>query len=294
VVAKLEPPLLVILGETASGKTALAIELAQRLNGEIICADAWTVYKGFDIGTAKPTQAERQGVPHHLLDIADPAEGFSAAAFQRMTNEAIANISTRGKLPIMVGGTGLYIDGVLFGYNFLPKPDEQLRNELDKMSLDGLIARAKASGFDISRVDTHNKRRVMRLIENNGQFPTKQSLREHTFVLGLHRSIEDLRQRIEQRVDVMIATGLVAEVTELSKKYGWECEPMKGSAYRAFRDYMRGDDTLEMAKNSTIQNDLQLAKKQRTYFRKNSSIHWIDYPCKTDDIVDLVTTNLNN
>lgn len=291
-VAKLAP-LLVVVGETASGKTALGIDLAQRLNGEIICADSWTVYRGFDIGTAKPTQAEQSGVPHHLLDVANPAVGFSAAVFQRMAQQAIADIVARGKLPIMVGGTGLYIDSVLFDYSFLPPSDPAVRQQLNALSLADLLIRAEERGLDISSIDTRNKRRVIRLIENSGVLPTKKPLRDNTLVLGLRRDPHELQQRIVARAEAMIEAGLEGEVRRLGERYGWDCEPMKAPAYRAMRDYIQGAISLEIAKERMVQNDLKLAKKQRTWFKRNSSIQWLDDRSKITDIVELVTTSLN-
>ena len=291
--AKVEPALLVILGETASGKTALALELAEALNGEIICADSWTVYKGFDIGTAKPTPAEQAQVPHHLLDIADPAEGFSAALFQRLAQQAINDVAARGKLPILVGGTGLYIDSVIYNYSFLPAAEPQVRQELNALSLEDLLARAQEQRLDLSTIDTRNKRRVIRLIENKGVLPSKQPLRDNTVLLGIERSLDQLRARIEARLDAMVAAGLVDEVRRLGELYGYDCEPMKAPAYRAFAEYIRGNITLDMAKQRSVLNDLKLAKKQRTWFKRNSSIHWVSDRSKISNIVDIVTTNLN-
>lgn len=286
-------PLVIIVGETASGKTALAIELAKRLDGEIICADSWTVYKGFDIGTAKPTQEEQAGIPHYLLDVADPANGFSAAVFQRLAKQAIQDIASRGKLPIMVGGTGLYIDSVLYDYSFLPASDPALRAELNALGLEELLRRAKKMGLDTGAIDLRNKRRVIRLIENDGVLPTKHPARTNTMVLGLRRSRDDLRERIIKRVDTMVEAGLAEEVQQLGNRYGWDCEPMKAPAYRAFRNYIDGTITLDMAKQCTVQNDLRLAKKQRTWFKRNNSIHWLNDRSKISDTVDLITTYLN-
>lgn len=286
-------PLVVIVGETASGKTALGIELAKRLNGEIICADSWTVYKGFDIGTAKPGKEEQAGIPHHLLNVADPAIGYSAAVFQRQAKEAIREIASKGKLPIIVGGTGLYIDSILYDYSFLPASDPELRAELNGLSLDELLQRADAMKLDTSYIDVRNKRRIIRLIENDGVLPTKKPLRPNTFIVGLRRPAEALRQRITARVDVMVEDGLVDEVRQLGERYGWDCEPMKAPAYRAFKDYVDGTISLEMAKERTVQNDLKLAKKQRTWFKRNNSIHWVDDRSEITDIVDSITTYLN-
>jgi tRNA dimethylallyltransferase len=286
-------PLLVILGETASGKSDLAMKLARKLNGELICADSWTVYKGFDIGTAKPTVEDQKEVPHHLLDVADPAKGFSAAVFKRMALEAIDEISSRGKLPILVGGTGLYIDSILYDYSFLPASDPILRQELNTMSLDELLKRAEKMELDTDGIDLRNKRRVIRLIENEGVRPTKKPLRKNTVILGVAREPEELGQRIVTRIDAMVEAGLVDEVKRLGELYGWDCEPMRAPGYRAFSEYVRGSISLEAAKERNVQNDLQLAKKQRTWFKRNKSIHWLNNREKLQNIVDFVTTNLH-
>jgi tRNA dimethylallyltransferase len=251
------------------------------------------VYRGFDIGTAKPTLQEQARVPHHLLDVADPSAGFSAAVFQRLAKQAIDNITARGKLPIMVGGTGLYIDSILFDYSFLPPSDPVEREALDKLDLKQLLTRVSDMQLDASGIDVRNKRRIIRLIENNGALPSKQSFRDNTVVLGLKRPIYELRERIVRRIDDMVEAGLVDEVRQLGEQYGWDCEPMKAPVYRAFAGYINGDTTLEMAKERSIQNDLKLAKKQRTWFKRNSSIHWISDRSNISDIVDLITTKLN-
>src|SRR5512146_3057155 len=135
------PKLVVIVGETASGKSDLAVRVAKKFGGEIICADSWTVRKAVDIGTAKPTAAERTEIPHHLLDIAEPCEDFTAAVFKRLANEAIQDIANRGNLPILVGGTGLYIDGVIYDFGFLPAGDRKAREELNRFTNDELLKR---------------------------------------------------------------------------------------------------------------------------------------------------------
>jgi tRNA dimethylallyltransferase len=272
----------------------MAMELARRLGGELICADSWTVYEGFDIGTAKPSRADRAEVPHHLLDVADPREGFSVVLFKRLAQTAIEDISARGKLPIVVGGTGLYIDALLYDYSFLPATSPELRKELNSLSLPELLERAEAADYDLSGIDIRNKRRVIRLIENAGQRPTKQPLRVNTLILGIRRDPAELKSRIERRIDAMVAAGFPDEVKSLGEQYGWNNEPMKAPGYRAFADYVQGKISLEMAKERFRQNDLQLAKKQRTWFKRNSSIHWLSDRSKIDAIVDLVTTNLNN
>lgn len=268
-------PLVVVVGETASGKSDLAMQIAQEFDGEIICADSWTVYKGFDIGTAKPSSDDRKLVPHHLLDVANPAEGFNAALFQKLALEAIDDITSRGKVPILCGGTGLYIDSILYNYSFLPATDPAVREALNSKSLADLIQRAEDMQLDTSGVDLRNKRRVIRLIENEGIRPTKQPLRQSTLILGVRRPPEELYERIVKRIDSMVAAGFVDEVKLLGEQYGWDCEPMRAPGYRAFAAYVRGDITLDQAKERFRQNDLQLAKKQRTWFKRNRDIYWV-------------------
>lgn len=284
-------PLLVIVGETASGKSALAMDLARQFDGEIVCADSWTVYKGFDIGTAKPSPTDQREIRHHLLDIADPAEGFSAAVFKRMAEESITEVQSRGKLPILTGGTGLYIDSVLYDYGFLAPSDPGRRAELDAMELVDLLRLATELGLDLSSIDQRNKRRVIRLIENMGELPSRKPLRERTLVLGMHVPRDKLETRIEQRVDTMIAAGLEDEARRLAALYGWGVEPMKGIGYREWRDYVDGLRNMAETRQRIVQSTLQLAKKQRTWFKRNNSIQWVTSRSKA---VDLVTTFLNN
>jgi tRNA dimethylallyltransferase len=286
-------PLVVIVGETASGKSTLALALAEKFNGEIVCADSWTVYKGFDIGTAKPTTRDLTRVPHHLLDVADPKEGFSAAVFKRLANTAITDIQNRGKLPFLVGGTGLYINSVIFDYGFLPPSSPQLRAELNELSLTELLTRVEEVGFDITDIDLHNKRRVIRLIENNGVRPSRKSLREQTIILGLHMPREQLSDNIVRRVDAMLAAGLEQEVQVLAAMYGWEVEPMKGIGYREWQPYFAGQQSLAETRQRIIKASLDLAKRQRTWFKGNKSIHWLLTERKTTEAVDLLTTFLN-
>ncbi|HEY4161283.1 MAG TPA: tRNA (adenosine(37)-N6)-dimethylallyltransferase MiaA [Candidatus Saccharimonadales bacterium] len=284
------PPLVAIVGETASGKSALAMDLAEQFDGELVCADSWTVYRGFDIGTAKPTLEDRAKIPHHLLDVADPAEGFSAAVFQRLAQEAIVDILARGKLPIMVGGTGLYIDSVLYDYSFLPPSDPALRTELNALSLDELLARADELELDTSGIDLRNKRRVIRLIENNGVRPGRREMRGNTMLLGMAVERENLQQRITARVDAMFTAGLEAEVQALAKQYSWGAEAMKGIGYREWYEYFAGAQTRDETRARIIKSSMDLAKRQRTWFKRNDSIQWVS---DRSNAVDLLTTFLN-
>lgn len=284
-------PLIVIVGETASGKSALAMELAKQFNGEIVCADSWTVYRGFDVGTAKPSAIDRQAVPHHLLDIAEPSAGFSAAVFKREAQRAIADVQERGRLPILAGGSGLYIDSVLYDYGFLEQSDPDERTALNAMELPRLLEYAHELKLDLGTIDIRNKRRVIRHIENKGVKPTRQHIRANTLVLGLRIPSQELSERIERRVDAMITEGLEKETLYLADLYGWEVEPMKGIGYREWQKYFEGSQTFSETRQKIIQNTYRLAKKQRTWFKRNNSIHWIN---SRGEAVDLVTTFLNN
>lgn len=283
------PPLIAIVGETASGKTALAIDLARRFNGEIICADSRTIYRGLDIGTAKPTAEERSIVPHHLLDVVDPDQGFSASDFKRLANEAITDIASRGKVPFLVGGSGLYIDAVLFDFAFNSPPDPAERARLQQLSIDELQAEIIARGIEMPQ-NSQNPRHLMRALETGGQSSQDTTMRENTLVLGLTIERDTLRNKIAQRVDVMIDAGFIEEVRHVVEKYGWDAPGLRAPGYKAFRAYIEGKASLEEAKAQFVQNDMQLAKRQRTWFKRNKSIHWITQQAQA---VDLATTLLN-
>jgi tRNA dimethylallyltransferase len=285
------PPLVAIVGETASGKSELALVLAKKFNGEVIAADSWTVYKDFTIGTAKPNSADRERVPHHLLDIAEPLEGYSAAEYKRHALAAIADITGRNKLPILVGGTGLYIDSVLFDYSFLPPSSTGMRSELNSRSIEELLEMINEAGYDLDGIDVRNKRRLIRLIESNGVRPNRDTeLRPNTIIIGVQVPREELRERVAKRVDAMLAAGLEAEVASLAQRYGWDVEPMKGIGYREFHEYFNGSQTIDETRERIISSSMNLAKRQRTWFKRNKSIHWIS---KQDDIVGFITTFLN-
>jgi tRNA dimethylallyltransferase len=290
----MHPKLLVIIGETASGKSELALQLAEQFDGELICADSWTVRREVNIGTAKPSAEEQARAPHHLLDVVGPCDDFTAAVFKQLTQAAISDIAARGKLPIMVGGTGLYIDSVLYDYGFLPAGDRTARQSLDLMDIAELLALIKERAIKLGDVDQRNKRRLIRLIETDGQQPRKQDLRAGTLVLGLKTDREALRRRIENRTDAMLAAGLEKEVRELAGTYGWDCEALKGVGYAQWRGYLEGAQSLEETRQKIIKATLDLAKRQRTWFKRNNSIHWLTTPVKWPDVVADVTTFLSN
>lgn len=235
-------PLIVIVGETASGKSALALELAERYNGEIICADSRTVYKGMDIGTAKPSKEDQARVPHHLLDIVEPNQTFNVGICKGLTFARIEEIHAKGKLPILVGGTGLYIDSVIFDYVFNKGAEK----------------------------DEQNPRHLKRA----GDAQTEALLRPNTLVLGIKVPKEELEKRIINRVEKMFLDGLEAEVKELADQYGWAAEAMTGVGYREWQEYFAGQQTLEDTKELIIIHTRQYAKRQRTWFKRNLHIHW--------------------
>lgn len=285
-------PLLVIVGETASGKSKLAMEVAQALNGEIICADSMTVRQGTDIGSAKPNEAERALIPHHLIDVVRPNESFTAAQFKLLAQEAIEDITSRGNLPIMVGGSGLYIDGVIYDYGFLPSVNPEDRQRLNDMTNEQLLEEIQVMGLEIGDIDSKNNRRLIRLIETDGVQPTKQNLRANTLVIGLEPNREQLNERIEQRVDAMFDAGLEYEVEDLAKQFGWDCEALKGVGYSQWRNYFLGTQSIQETKKYIVKATQDLAKRQRTWFKRNKSIQWLSTPVNWQDVVAIVTTNL--
>lgn len=286
-------PLIVILGETASGKSALGVELAERFGGEIICADSRTVYRGLDIGTAKPTADERARVRHWGLDLVTPAERFTAAAFKAYAHKAIDDINSRGRPAIMVGGTGLYIDAVIYDFQFRPPPDPAVRAELAALSVEELQQRLHNRGIALPE-NARNPRHLTRALETGGASAGRGNLRAHTLLIGLQLPRPELRRRLTARVEAMTAAGLADEVRIQAERYGWDAPGLQAPAYRAFRGYLEGSKTLQQAKDDFIQNDLSLAKRQRTWFRRNKSIHWLSTEDKSAKAVDLATTFLNN
>lgn len=284
-----DAPLVVIVGPTASGKTALALEIARRFHGEIIAGDSRTVYIGADIGTAKPTAQEQAMVPHHLIDVAMPSEQFTVADFQKQARAAIADVSARGKLPILVGGSGLYIDAVIYNFSLRGGRGAMNRERYAGLSVDELQKLLSQKDIPLPQ-NSRNPRHLIRSLESNGQAHARQPLRPHTVIIGLDPGREVLRQKISSRVAAMVAAGLVDEVRRLAGQYGWDAPALQAPAYRAFRGYVEGGLSLERAEQLFAQNDMRYAKRQQTWFKRNPDIHWIS---KTTESVALVTTLLN-
>lgn len=271
-------PLIVITGPTGSGKSGLALELAERHEGEIICADSRTVYKGMDIGTAKPTPEEQARVRHHLLDVVEPGELFTAADFKHLATEAIADIRSRGNVPFLVGGTGLYIDAVVLDYQFGAPADEKLREELNKKSIDELKSMISSQQIAMPK-NPLNKRHLIRTLETDG-ISTSRKLKpdDNTIIVAITTDRQSLRDRIDRRAHEMFASGVIQEAKSLGEKYGWDSEAMTGNIYPILRKVLEGEITQDEAIQKFITSDTKLVKRQLTWLRRHEYVMWLELP----------------
>jgi len=281
-----------IVGPTASGKTALSIKLAKKYNGEIINGDSMQVYRGLDIGTAKITEEEMEGVPHHLLSFKEPTEAFSVADYQRLVRAKIAEIRAQGKLPIIVGGSGLYVQAVLYDFQFTEEQvDEVARKayyeELEKLGPEAMHEKLKKLDPQTAEsIHLNNTRRVIRALEmielsgvskaseaqNRGEIP----LYNHVVLgLGQNMSREELYDRINHRVDVMMDNGLLEEVKGLWQQNIRGVQSIQAIGYKELYDYLDGKCSLDEALESLKQNSRRYAKRQLTYFRNKMEIYFI-------------------
>lgn len=287
-------PLIVIVGPTASGKTALAIDLAWRYGGEIICADSRTVYKNMDIGTAKPTSDEQARVPHWGVDLLEPGERFTAAHFKRYATAKIAEIRSRGNIPFLVGGTGLYVDGVVFDYEFGSAGDASLRTALNRFSIEALHEYCSEHNVTLPN-NKYNKRYVIRAIEQKSISVKRRSKPiDSTVIVGITTDRTELRERIKQRAEQLFENGVVEEAILLGEKYGWDNESMTGNVYPLVRDYHNGAKTLSEIKEQFITLDWRLAKRQLTWFRRNKYIQWYDLNHAEHYISELLAPSKNS
>ena len=282
-------PLVVVVGPTASGKSALAMRLAIKYGGEIVSADSRTVYRGMDIGTAKPSAEDQRRIPHHLLDVRDPDEPFSAAEFKKLALQAMADIYARGKLPILVGGTGLYIDAILFDYQFGPAADEDRRAKLNELSVGQLQTLCRDNNI-VLPTNTQNKRHLVRAIELGGLLKQEKILRQDSIVVGIATSRDILRNRVRARAGEMVEAGVLQEVASLGSEYGWKGEAFKGNIYGILRGVVEGTKQLPEVVEEFVQSDMALAKRQMTWFKRNPHIIWSD---KADDLMLKVDTFLH-
>lgn len=269
-------PLIVIVGPTASGKTSLAIQVAKKYNGEIICADSRSIYKGMDIGTAKPTPEEQDGVPHWGLDLVEPGDRFTAADFKEYANKKIDAIRKRHNTPIIVGGTGLYVDAVIFDYQFGDDAKKSTRDLFQDMKINELVKYCVEHNITLPE-NTQNKRYIIRAIEQNGVNNSRQQQPiSASVIVGISTDREVLRDRIAKRAEQMFADSVVEEAIRLGNKYGWDSEAMTGNIYPLAHKYMQGEITLDELKDKFITLDRRLAKRQLTWLRRNPFIYWSD------------------
>ncbi|MET1013157.1 MAG: tRNA (adenosine(37)-N6)-dimethylallyltransferase MiaA [Paenisporosarcina sp.] len=282
---------LAIVGPTASGKTALSIQLAKDLNGEIINGDSMQVYRGLDIGTAKIKKHEMEGIPHHLIDIKEPIESFSVAEFQQLVRLKIKEIQERGKLPIIVGGTGLYIQAVLYDYQFTEdRVNEEVRqeyyDELEKQGAQFMHNRLKEVDPETANnIHPNNSRRVIRALEIAEHSPVQKSdpsqnqgntaIYKH-LIIGLDIDRDILYERINLRVDRMLEEGLLLEVKTLWNNGVRNVQSVQAIGYKELYLYFEGEISYDEAIIQLKQNSRRYAKRQFTYFRNKMIIHWIN------------------
>lgn len=233
-------PTVIILGPTGSGKTSVSIKLAKTIGGEIISADSRAIYKGMDIGTAKPSLEEQDGVPHYGLDLIEPGERFTVADWKSYTEQKIKEIKARSKVPIIVGGTGLYIDALVYDYKFKGPTGNKIGDFEQKTCTD------------------------------------RQEMKGDFLLIGVKSGTEELRERLKKRVDSMFGEPLYDETKKLVQKYGWGSGAMKSNVYEYVDKYLRGELSLEEAKQKFFYEDWHLAKRQMTWFKRNPNIIWLE------------------
>ena len=296
-------PLVILVGPTAVGKTAASIGLAKALNGEIISGDSMQIFRGLDIGTAKITKEEMQGVPHHLIDIKEPWETFSVAEFKRLADEAIDDIHARGKLPIIVGGTGFYINSVLYEYHFgEADTDEAYRAELEQYA----EAHGNEALWNIlqekdpdsaAKLHSNDTKRVIRALEvlhvtgipasERQSTVDKQTMRYNAVYIALNMPREVLYDRINRRVDIMIQDGLEAEVRNaLANGVAQDALSMTSIGYRQMIQYFNEEISFDRAVELIKRDTRHFAKRQLTWFRHDPNIQWVDKWGKTDEQVE--------
>ena len=285
-------PIICIAGPTASGKTALAVALARELDGEVVSCDSMQVYKYMDIGTAKPTVEEMQGIPHHMLSVAEPEEEFSVSRYCQMATPIVEDILSRGKAAIIAGGTGLYMDSLIRGNAFAPFPStgvrEQLEAQADRDGMPAMLDWLRSIDPECTaRLHLSDRKRIIRALEvylETGETITAHNRKTQQIPprfspvwLGIDfASRSDLYHRIDRRVDTMLQQGLVEEIQRLLQRgIPRKCTAMQAIGYKEFLDAMDGLCTLEEAAEQVVKSSRHYAKRQLTWFRRNKSIHWL-------------------
>lgn len=301
---------IVICGPTASGKTALSIELAKRIQGEIISGDSMQIYQEMNIGTAKPTIEERQGIQHYLLDFVSPEERYSVADYKRDAKKAIKEILAKGKTPIIVGGTGLYIDSLIYEIEYPNiEFDEDYRRKLEERVIDeGLeVLYEEAKSIDpiaIQKISSNDEKRILRILEiyhTTGKTKTQQEIEsrkrppEYDYqVYALKWDREILYERINKRVDQMLEQGLVEEVQNILKKHTTFPTAMQGLGYKEVVEYLEGNLTKEDMVEKIKMETRRYAKRQMTWFRKNKQTIWIDGQADRETNINSILKNIIN
>ena len=287
-----KPKVIVICGPTASGKTALSIELAKKINGEIISCDSMQIYKYMDIGTAKPTLEEQKEVKHHLIDFVEPNQRYSVAEYKKDTEKSIEEILSKGKTPIIVGGTGLYVDSLIYGIEY-PEIEldeeyrKQLEKEIEEKGLESLYNKAKEiDSKAMEKISPNDKKRIMRVVEiykATGKTKTEQEIESRTHevkydykVFAIKMDREKLYERINKRVDLMVKKGLIEEVQNILKKYDKFPTAMQGLGYKEVVEYLDGKTTKEEMIDKIKMQTRRYAKRQITWFKKNKQTVWIE------------------
>ena len=281
-----------IPGPTASGKTALAVLLARELDGEVISCDSMQIYRRMDIGTAKPTKEEMQGIPHHMIDICEPDEDFSVSRYCTLAEQALEEIRSRGKTAIIAGGTGLYMDSLIRGNDFAPFPStgqrQRLEERADDEGMEHMLAELQAiDPQSAARLHLKDRKRILRALEvyyETGETITAHNLKTQQqppkyqpLWLGLDfENRQDLYDRIDLRVSVMLQNGLIREIRDLlDSGIAPSCTAMQAIGYKEFIAALSGEITLEEAADQVRQSSRRYAKRQLTWFRRNKQIHWI-------------------
>lgn len=300
----MKPIVYVIGGPTASGKSKLAVELAKKVNGEIISADSMQIYKEMNIGTAKVNKEEMQGVQHYLVDFVSPDERYSVSNFKKDAEKAIEEILEKGKTPIVVGGTGLYIDSLIYGIEFQNEEvDLEYREKLNKIAdekgLESLYKKAqKIDPEAMKKISINDRKRIIRVLEiyhKTGKTKTEQELQSRknevkyeykVFAITMDR--EKLYERIEKRVDSMIEQGLIEEVKQILNKYHTFPTAMQGLGYKEVVEYLEGSCTKEEMIEKIKKETRHYAKRQLTWFRKNKETIWLDGEKSTDENVSII------
>lgn len=303
----MKPTVYVIGGPTASGKSNLAVELAKRINGEIISADSMQIYKDMNIGTAKITLEEMQGINHYLIDFVSPDERYSVSSFKKDAEKAIEAILAKGKVPIIVGGTGLYIDSLILGIEFQDeKIDTEYRESLNKIAeeqgLQKLYNMAQAiDPVAMKKISENDKKRIIRVLEiyhKTGKTKTEQELESRkseikynykVFAITMDRQV--LYEKIEKRVDKMIEQGLIDEVQGILNKYQKFPTAMQGLGYKEVVEYLENKTTKEEMVEKIKKETRHYAKRQLTWFRKNKNIIWLNGENSIEDNIDIMIKN---